>query len=831
MNNLSKIKIENEIYNLNKRMKVINNKKSKNYFFCYKRMKYLNKMLEEKNKNDKLIQKNEFNNKIIKIFDDNQEELLKKKTKDKIKEKLKNLKKQNKLEKKINYIDNKIDNLKGDENFNSIIYKLNQQKFKLKDILTNLIGNKYHLDEIIENNKSKLDLIKIENKKKIESFLESDEDDEFNIENINKDEFDIENINNNEKNKSKIIKKRNKESKVDDIIENDIDKKILKINNSIVKNNKNTKILYQILLGGLCNQLFMLFNLIALSVKYNKKFIISYDNEASKKYLKDFKVIRNSFEKYNLFKKIKENRLSDKKTKNFSVYTEKGFKYENILLEDKNYEIKGFYQSYKYFWDYKDEIKKWITIDKNKVISIKRYYNSFKKKILGIHFRLGDYLNSIIQEFHSIIPVNYFKNILDKLDLSKYQIILFSDSPKIAKELLKNLKINYILANQFSNNDEIQFLMLTLTNTRICSNSTFSLMSCYFNEIYNFIPNPRYYIPNKWFGKKNPQDYNMYDLVPKNNLNFILTNVKKCCVIFFHKNIYKLYKKKWINECIYSVLDQKNCSFDIFEINYGNSNVSVFKDIKLDKKKHLHYFFNKDYKTHTEAMVFLLNKCFLEYNYDIVFNTNMDDYYNLYRFQEQLIDIEKNGSYLNSTLWTYIKEDPNDGSFSKTLTYTYRNNDFVWIQYKDLGKQDFKGKIKYNVIKENLRKLNNVINHSAVCFTKEFWLSKDKYGNKLNYRNDKPFEDLSLWYRAVLNDIPVTVVNKDLITYRIHNNSIGSQKIKIEKENLHNKFKTFCKEPDLSDERKGFLIHIDEFNFDIIVNKNEENCFFFFVCT
>ena len=66
--------------------------------------------------------------------------------------------------------------------------------------------------------------------------------------------------------------------------------------------------------------------------------------------------------------------------------------------------------------------------------------------------------------------------------------------------------------------------------------------------------------------------------------------------------------------------------------------------------------------------------------------------------------------------------------------------------------------VKYNyeyIKKEILENKNNVINHSCICFTKKFWNSLDKYNNKLRYRNDKPFEDLSLWYRAIDNNIKI----------------------------------------------------------------------------
>lgn len=49
----------------------------------------------------------------------------------------------------------------------------------------------------------------------------------------------------------------------------------------------------------------------------------------------------------------------------------------------------------------------------------------------------------------------------------------------------------------------------------------------------------------------------------------------KCAVIFFHKNIQKIYKQHWIDKCVKSVLAQSYHDFDIFEINYGGEEYSV----------------------------------------------------------------------------------------------------------------------------------------------------------------------------------------------------------------------------------------------------------------
>ena len=330
---------------------------------------------------------------------------------------------------------------------------------------------------------------------------------------------------------------------------------------------------------------------------------------------------------------------------------------------------------------------------------------------------------------------------------------------------------------------------------------------------------------------------------------------KKIAVIFFHKNIYKLYNLYWIDKCIESILNQKNVVFDIFEINYGNENISIFKNKKINFK---HFFFYKEYCSHTEAMLFLLNKCFDEYHYDYVFNTNLDDYYHLNRFELQIKDMEENNTYLSSSLSILIEEKDNkDIIFDKTVYINtivktgsafglkkikfeegaiqmydsngnlpgYReiknDKDFFYIDIFDFFgwtnnnlDLDFyendlnfasKQKIKYEDIKKKIFEKHNIINHPCICFSKKFWNFKDKYGNFLRYRNDLPFEDLSLWSRACSNDIPISIVNKHLLFYRIHNNQIGEKKKK-------DPFKLFSKGPDLNENRLGILSIINEKN-------------------
>ena len=251
---------------------------------------------------------------------------------------------------------------------------------------------------------------------------------------------------------------------------------------------------------------------------------------------------------------------------------------------------------------------------------------------------------------------------------------------------------------------------------------------------------------------------------------------KKIAVIIFHKNLTQIYKSEWINKCIKSIMNQTFQDFDIFEINYGNKAYSIFDNINISNKR---FFFRKNYSTHVEAMLFLLNKCFSELNYDIVFNTNLDDYYTVDRFATQLTCIE-NGFNLCSSLMNYISDNKNEKDeiikIWDSNTFNIENEHEIYLDTEK--------------IKEQLNINHNIINHSCVCYTKTFWNSFDKNNNLLRYRDDKPYEDMTLWKRAINNNIPITIINKPLIQYRIHENQIGEQNKTINKNiNIDGNFK------------------------------------------
>lgn len=276
---------------------------------------------------------------------------------------------------------------------------------------------------------------------------------------------------------------------------------------------------------GFGNQLFYIFNALSLAFDNNLELVID---------LIQLDKTRPLFTKYVIFDNTKLiTKEYDHKTwikmKNILV-KQNDFIYEKIIL--KNYRFKndfnylidgnrsGFFQSYKFFWHNKERIKEYINLPNPRFNSMKERINLLNKKTIGIHVRLTDYVKS--KNYFYNYPISYYQNILSKYNLDEYKIILFSDDVVKALSMFNFIsQDNIILANDFSTDDEDQFYLLMLTNIRICVNSTYSLWTCYLNEMYQFVPDSIYWFGSRWFDRAGPR-YNIGDLIPQDNPKFNL---------------------------------------------------------------------------------------------------------------------------------------------------------------------------------------------------------------------------------------------------------------------------------------------------------------------
>ena len=254
------------------------------------------------------------------------------------------------------------------------------------------------------------------------------------------------------------------------------------------------------LMGGLGNQLFQIFTLMSVSIDNDIDFKI-FEYKDDKVSPHDINSKRNSFWD-TLFKNI-----YDKTFKSISgpiyQYNENIFHYTafpKIRDKSNNYSLFGYFQSYKYF---QNNLKKILDLLKWHEIK-KPYGNKYDyKNTVSLHFRIGDYIN--IQTHHPILPIDYYKNSLDRLiadtDKNDWNILYFyekNDKDIVDRSIneLKNKYPNlYFIEINHNLDDWEQMICMTFCSHNIIANSTFSWWGAYLNNNDNHV-----YYPDVWFG-------------------------------------------------------------------------------------------------------------------------------------------------------------------------------------------------------------------------------------------------------------------------------------------------------------------------------------------
>ena len=246
-----------------------------------------------------------------------------------------------------------------------------------------------------------------------------------------------------------------------------------------IDNSKKTTIIIKTC-GGLGNQLFQICFGYSMARKNNSNLSImpSRDNFHTSDNLRYFKSIFKDF--HWVFGN--------------NYYIEPNEKYNKFipqLLNEKfnaSKTFSGYFQSEKYFIDYKDELIKILT--DNSV-----YNSMYKNKQMNsyfIHIRRGDYLNS---NFHYIDLDIYYTNAVNyilNVDKSAHFHIISDDieyckTYKVIKDINKTF---------YENEDELEtmYFMSLCNKGAICGNSTFS----WFGSYLNMNPNKIVIFPDKW---------------------------------------------------------------------------------------------------------------------------------------------------------------------------------------------------------------------------------------------------------------------------------------------------------------------------------------------
>ena len=262
--------------------------------------------------------------------------------------------------------------------------------------------------------------------------------------------------------------------------------------------------------GGLCNQLFMLFATLSYAIENGIDYWILSNSD------KVFDGSRKTY--WDSFLKAFKDKYGPINYPALA-YDEQKFEYVPIPkdLATKDFTLRGYFQSYKYFENNFDKISELIGIEEQMAAVANKYHYLLPGKTVMMHFRLDDYLG--LQYYHCIKRPEYYINALMQLQkdlmnrgesLSDYEIMYFCQNND---DYIVNQYLNVILNTwqaipnmqkvrlNFKRvpveiEDYEQLLLMANCNHHIIANSSFSWFGAYFSKNKDKLV----YYPKVWFG-------------------------------------------------------------------------------------------------------------------------------------------------------------------------------------------------------------------------------------------------------------------------------------------------------------------------------------------
>jgi len=179
------------------------------------------------------------------------------------------------------------------------------------------------------------------------------------------------------------------------------------------------------------------------------------------------------------------------------------------LEKKKNFYLDGFWQSYKYFDDVADTIRRDFTLKE----PLEKISPELNEKIKGtnsisLHIRRSDYLNPKVQKQFGSCSLNYYAQAIKIISgkIPDPVFFVFSDDPTWVKENLK-LEFPMVAVSDYQLKDFQEMTAMSLCKHNIIANSSFSWWGAWMNAN----PDKIVISPDKWF---NDGSLNIDDLIP-----------------------------------------------------------------------------------------------------------------------------------------------------------------------------------------------------------------------------------------------------------------------------------------------------------------------------
>lgn len=263
------------------------------------------------------------------------------------------------------------------------------------------------------------------------------------------------------------------------------------------------------LCGGLGNQLFQIFTTISYAIENSKPFF----------FLNNYQLgngSNGSTIRYTYWNTLLSALVPFLKNINeipqLTYITENNFKYQ-VLPKNSTSTcalLVGYFQSPKYFNNYKDSIYKLIKIDlKKSILKNKISINFNETTYISAHFRFGDYKK--YPNVYTLLTKIYYQNALNYIKENVFQelsVLYFCENDSIneVNEIINSLKYDfpniYFIRADSQLEDWEQMLLMSLCKHNIIANSTFSWWGAYLNSNQEKIV----CYPSQWFSTETNKD-------------------------------------------------------------------------------------------------------------------------------------------------------------------------------------------------------------------------------------------------------------------------------------------------------------------------------------
>jgi len=260
-----------------------------------------------------------------------------------------------------------------------------------------------------------------------------------------------------------------------------------------------------VLMGGLGNQLFQLFNLMSYAETHRQEF-----------FLEDVPPQRPDRPFYwDTF--LAPLRKYLKPPVKLPICKETRFQYAPLpsyQTVNQPFKILGYFQSYKYFQKHDALLMERIQLPET-LERIRTMYNFDFSDMISLHFRVGDY--KFLQNHHPVLSLSYYTNaltVMKQMTTARTVLYFYEEEDKDhVDQYIQQLKPLFpdmtFVSMDISVPDYEQLALMACCAHQIIANSTFSWWGAYFNTK----PDKVVTYPSTWFGPAN-KEKDATDLFP-----------------------------------------------------------------------------------------------------------------------------------------------------------------------------------------------------------------------------------------------------------------------------------------------------------------------------